>query len=176
MGTLGLEWSAWAAGKIRTPRQLDLAVLSVIQTAIATVFPEEGSGEAVAALTDIARHVDQADGKLDIPDADARLDRAGEVLTAIEPFFVFNPRGPIPPPPTPQPPWLQWPPPGSVWGRYGTPAVERADDSNPLPWDQKTVSVNAIAVLDTLFALADGLTDEAAARRTNEVLRQLQAA
>jgi hypothetical protein len=53
--------------------------------------------------------------------------------------------------------------------------VERADNPNPVPWYQKTVSVNAIAVLDTLFALADGLTDEAAARRTNEVLRQLQA-
>lgn len=41
MGTLGLEWSAWAARKIRTPRQVDLAVLSVIQTAVATVFPEK---------------------------------------------------------------------------------------------------------------------------------------
>ncbi len=183
MGTLGLEWSAWAARKIRTPRQFDLAVLSVIQTAIATVFPEEGSGEAVAALTEIAWHVDQADGKLAIQDAAARLDLAGEVLTEIELFVVFNPRGPIPPPPVfPLPPWLQWPPPkkGTGTGTTSTAQVElevgRADNPNPVPWDRKTVSVNAVAVLDTLFALADGLIDQAAARRTNEVLRKLQAA
>lgn len=182
METLGLEWSAWATRKIRTPRQFDLAALSVIQTAIATVFPEKDSGEAVAALTEIARHVDQADGKLTLSDAAARLDRAGEVLTEIEPFIVFNPHGPNPPPPVfPLPPWLQWPPPKKGTGTVTNPTAQvelevgRANPS-PLPWDRKTVLVNAIAVLDTLFALADDLTDQAAARRTNEVLRQLQAA
>jgi len=177
METLGLEWSTWAARKIRTPRQFDLAVLSVIQTAIATVFPEKDSGEAGAALTEIARHVDQADGKLTLPDATARLDRAGEVLTEIVPVLG---RGKYPPPPVwPLPPWLTWPGTGTGTGTNPTAQVElevgRADP-NPVPWDRKTVSVNAVAVLDTLFVLADGLTDQAAVRRTNEVLRQLQAA
>ena len=138
-------------------------------------------GEAVAALTEIARHLDQGDGKLDAPDAAAGLDRAGEVLTEIEPFLVFNPHGPIPPPPVyPLPPWLQWPPPGSVWSPYrNQPQVElevgRADNPEPSPWYRRTVLVNAVAVLDTLSALADSLIDQAAARRANEVLRHLKA-
>jgi hypothetical protein len=44
-----------------------------------------------------------------------------------------------------------------------------------VPWDRETASVNAIAVLGTLFALADGQTDQAAAGRVSEVLRRLQA-
>ena len=151
----------------------------MIQTAIATVFPEKDSGEAGAALTEIARHVDQADGKLDIPDAVARLDRAGEVLTEIVPILG---RGKFPPPPVrPLPSWLTWPGTGTGTGKGTNPTAQvelevGRTDPNPVPWDQKTVSVNAVAVLDTLFVLADGLTDQAAVRRTNEVLRQLQAA
>lgn len=181
METLGLEWSTWAARKIRTPRQFDLAVLSVIQTAIATVFPEKDSSEAITTLTEIAWHVDQADEKLTLPDAAARLDRAGEVLTEIVPVLG---RGKYPPPPVwPLPPWLTWPGTGTGNGTgKGTNPTAQVEleagraDPNPVPWDRKTVLVNAVAVLDTLFALADGLTDHSAARRTNEVLRQLQAA
>ena len=79
-------------------------------------------------------------------------------------------RGKYPPPPIwPLPSWLTWP--GTGTGTTSTPQVElevgRADNPDSLPLDLQIVSVNAVAVLDTLFALADGLTDKAAARHTN---------